>query len=81
MWDTVEMVKELDPQWTEPRGQRIALAFECASPAEVDATHKRVVAVGFASKKDPWDAFWGQRYAQVVDPDGNGVDLFAQLPG
>ena len=29
----------------------------------------------------PWDAFWGQRYAQVKDPDGNVVDLFAPLQG
>jgi hypothetical protein len=27
----------------------------------------------------PWDAFWGQRYAVVHDPDGNGVDLLAPL--
>jgi hypothetical protein len=25
------------------------------------------------------DAFWGQRYATVLDPDGNPVDLFAPL--
>ncbi len=24
-----------------------------------------------------WDAFWGQRYTTVIDPDGNLVDLFA----
>jgi uncharacterized glyoxalase superfamily protein PhnB len=80
MWDTVEMVKQLDPDWTEPRGHRMGLAFECASPKEVDATHARVVAAGFRSKKEPWDAFWGQRYAQVIDPDDNVVDLFAPLP-
>ena len=28
----------------------------------------------------PFDAFWGQRYATVHDPDGNPVDLFAPLP-
>jgi uncharacterized glyoxalase superfamily protein PhnB len=28
---------------------------------------------------EPWDADWGQRYAQVKDPDGNSVDLFAAL--
>jgi uncharacterized glyoxalase superfamily protein PhnB len=30
---------------------------------------------------EPWDAFWGQRYAVVHDPDGNGVDLFCPLKG
>ena len=33
----------------------------------------------FAGKKAPWDAFWGQRYACVLDPDGNQIDLFAQI--
>jgi len=32
-----------------------------------------------AESEEPWDAFWGQRYAIVRDPDGNGVDLFAPL--
>ena len=26
---------------------------------------------------EPWDAFWGQRYAVVSDPDDNTIDLFA----
>jgi hypothetical protein len=30
--------------------------------------------------QDPWDAFWGMRYATVADPDGNGIDLYANLP-
>jgi catechol 2,3-dioxygenase-like lactoylglutathione lyase family enzyme len=80
MWDTLELIKELDPDWTEPRGHRMGLAFECASPGEVDATHARIRAAGFRSKREPWDAIWGQRYAQVTDPDDNVVDLFAQLP-
>ena len=25
----------------------------------------------------PWDAFWGQRYAVLHDPDGHQVDLYA----
>ena len=32
---------------------------------------------GYEGHKEPWDAFWGHRYAIVHDPDGNGVDLFA----
>jgi uncharacterized glyoxalase superfamily protein PhnB len=34
---------------------------------------------GGSSHKEPWDAFWGMRYGQVEDPDGNVVDLFADL--
>ena len=38
-----------------------------------------LVAAGGRGHKEPWDAFWGQRYAEVLDPDGNVVDLFAPL--
>jgi uncharacterized glyoxalase superfamily protein PhnB len=38
-----------------------------------------VVEAGFTGEKEPWDAFWGQRYAQLADPDGVPVDLFAAL--
>jgi catechol 2,3-dioxygenase-like lactoylglutathione lyase family enzyme len=75
MWDTVELMQQLDPEREEPRGHRMGLAFEC----DVDAVHARLVEAGFESKSEPWDAFWGQRYAQVLDPDGNVVDLFRPL--
>jgi uncharacterized glyoxalase superfamily protein PhnB len=81
MLDDLTLMKKLDKDWTPPKGHRMSLAFECASPAEVDAVHAKVVAAGHASKTTPWDAFWGQRYAQVLDPDGNLIDLFAALPG
>jgi len=80
-WNSLEMIKGIYPDWVEePVGQRISLAFKCDGPAEVDALYGRIVASGYASHKAPWDAFWGQRYAVVVDPDGNLVDLFAALP-
>jgi uncharacterized glyoxalase superfamily protein PhnB len=75
MWDTVALMRQIDPGWAEPTGQRMTLAFEC----DVDAVHERLVEAGFTNKAVPWDAFWGQRYAQVLDPDGNAVDLFRPL--
>jgi len=78
-WNKVSMTKEIDPTWVEPRGQRMELAFRCDTPAEVDATHAAIVAAGYASHKAPWDAFWGQRYAVVIDPDGNHVSIFSPL--
>jgi uncharacterized glyoxalase superfamily protein PhnB len=81
MWDTVELMKELDPTWQQPTGHALGLAFHCGSAAQVDETYAAVVSAGFASKREPWDAFWGQRYASVLDPDGNAVDLFAPLDG
>lgn len=78
MFDDVDVVRSFDPEWQPPvGGSRMGLAFECASPAIVDAVHARLTAAGYRSHKEPWDAPWGQRYAMLLDPDGNGVDLYA----
>ena len=79
MFDTEDVIRSFRPDWSRETGNSIALAFACASPAEVDETYARVVAAGFHGEKEPWDAFWGHRYAQLVDPDGTPVDLFAAL--
>jgi uncharacterized glyoxalase superfamily protein PhnB len=79
-WDTVETVRSFDPGWTPPAGgHRVALAFACDDAAAVDAMYGVLMAAGYDGHKEPWDAFWGQRYAIVLDPDGNSVDLFATL--
>jgi uncharacterized glyoxalase superfamily protein PhnB len=80
MFDDLKLIKQLDKEWTEPSGHRMGLAFACADPKEVDAVHAKLTSAGHPSKAAPYDAFWGQRYAQVIDPDGNVVDLFAALP-
>jgi catechol 2,3-dioxygenase-like lactoylglutathione lyase family enzyme len=80
MWDHESLIKQIDPDWERPgHGHRVALAFELDTPAEVDETYGRALDAGFEGKKEPWDAFWGQRYAQLLDPDGQPVDLFAAL--
>jgi uncharacterized glyoxalase superfamily protein PhnB len=79
MLDSEDVIRSFRPDWTREGGNQLALAFECASPAEVDAIYAQVVAAGFDGEKEPWDAFWGQRYAQLSDPDGVPVDLFATL--
>jgi uncharacterized glyoxalase superfamily protein PhnB len=79
MLDSEETIKSFAPEWSRETGNQLALAFECASPAEVDDTFARVRDAGFQAEKEPWDAFWGQRYAQLRDPDGVPVDLFAAL--
>jgi len=79
MLDTEEVVLGFRPDWRREQGNQVAFAFACGSPAEVDETYARIAGAGFDGEKEPWDAFWGQRYAQVRDPDGVPVDLFAPL--
>lgn len=81
-WDTAESVRSFDPGWSPPTGgHRIGLAFACDDPAMVDRVYGDLVSAGYEGHLEPWDAFWGQRYASVRDPDGNGVDLFAPRAG
>jgi uncharacterized glyoxalase superfamily protein PhnB len=79
MVDTEDVMRSFRPEWRRETGNQLSLAFACASPAEVDEVYARVVDAGFSGEKEPWDAFWGHRYAQLRDPDGVPVDLFAGL--
>jgi catechol 2,3-dioxygenase-like lactoylglutathione lyase family enzyme len=80
LWDTVETVRSFEPDWRPPSGgPGSSLAFRCDSPADVDRTYEELTSLGHEGHKAPWDAFWGQRYSVLRDPDGNSVDLFAPL--
>ncbi|MEV7597515.1 VOC family protein [Kitasatospora sp. NPDC089797] len=78
--DAESTIRSFHPDWRPPTGSaRAALAFRCQSPAHVDALYQELTAAGHHGELKPWDAFWGQRYASLRDPDGNGVDLLAPL--
>ncbi|WP_041260714.1 VOC family protein [Pseudofrankia inefficax] len=81
-FDTDATIRSFDPDWRAGTGSpRVALAFACADPAEVDKVYADLTDAGYTGERPPWDAFWGQRYATVADPDGNHVDLHAPLAG
>ena len=80
MLDTESVMKMFDPEWTRPSGgHAVGGAFKCDSPEEVDRVYAELLAAGGSPHKEPWDAFWGQRYAHLEDPNGVGVDLYAPL--
>jgi uncharacterized glyoxalase superfamily protein PhnB len=81
MFDTEEVIRSFDPEWERPNGSTVGLAFACESAADVDRVYAELTGAGSESEKEPWDAFWGQRYASLHDPDGHTVDLFAPLEG
>ena len=81
MLDSHDVANAFIDDFEPPRGNdQVSLAVEVDAPADVDATYDAVVAAGFVSVRPPFDAFWGQRYATVADPDGNAVDLYASDP-
>lgn len=80
IFDTTEIIHSFNPDWAPPSGDhRVALAFACDSPTEVDELYHELVAAGYRGHLVPWNAFWGQRYASIHDPDGNAIELFANL--
>ncbi|MFL5966174.1 MAG: VOC family protein [Gaiellaceae bacterium] len=80
--DTEEVMRAFDPEWVRPTtGHLVGGAFRCDSPGDVDSVYRDLLASGGTAYKEPFDAFWGQRYAQLRDPDGTVIDLYAPLPG
>jgi catechol 2,3-dioxygenase-like lactoylglutathione lyase family enzyme len=78
MIDGAELIRSITGVEPKP-ATHSAFALLCDSPAEVDAIAAAVAEADFTVAKQPWDAFWGQRYAIITDPDGYQVDLFAPL--
>ena len=79
--DTEEVMRMFDPEWQRPTGgHAVGGAFRCKSPQDVDRVYGELLEAGGSAHKEPWDAFWGQRYAQLKDPDGTVIDLYAPLP-
>ncbi|MBM7662030.1 catechol 2,3-dioxygenase-like lactoylglutathione lyase family enzyme [Bacillus mesophilus] len=76
-FDTKAITEGVYGQLEDPLGHRVELAFRCDSVESLNELFQLVVERGYNSHKEPWDAFWGQRYAVIVDPDGNLISLFA----
>ncbi len=79
--DTVATIESFSTYEAPAGGRSVGFAFSCSTPAEVDEVFAVLTAAGHPAKEEPFDAFWGQRYATVLDPDGNPVDLYAPLEG
>lgn len=78
MIDSNQMIKDITGE--EPvQGNHSTFAIEYSSVEELNGVADKLKKAGYVFKKEPWDAFWGQRYAIIADPDGCLVDLYARL--
>ena len=77
MLDSEDEMRKFLPDWVRQPGNQVSLAIQCESPAELDSVYSQMIGAGYHGDKDLWDAFWGQRYAKLLDPDGVPVDLYA----
>lgn len=78
MIDTAELMEKLTGHPPMPPNHS-SFGMVCDTPAEVDAVAASLESAGHTLTVAPWDAFWGQRYATVKDPDGYQIDIFAEL--
>ena len=78
MIDSADLMKKLTGKKPVP-ATHSSFAIKCENPKDVDTAVAAIKKAGFTVVKNPWDAFWGQRYAIVADPDGYMTDLFATL--
>ena len=78
MIDSEKISRDIIGEEPKP-GNTSNFAIQYDSPKEVNTIVAKVEKAGFKVFKKPWDAFWGQRYAVVEDPDGYRMDLYAAL--
>ena len=53
----------------------VVVGLMVATRDDVDRLYRAVIAAGHPVGQEPYDAFFGSRYAIVIDPDGNQVGL------
>lgn len=60
-------------------GPAVVCTFSVASRAAVDECYRALTADGHVGRQEPYDAFFGARYAVVRDPEGNDVGLMSPI--
>jgi catechol 2,3-dioxygenase-like lactoylglutathione lyase family enzyme len=58
---------------------RVVLGFGVPSREEVDQLYEQLTAAGHPGLAEPFDAFWGARYAIIEDPNGIAVGIMSPI--
>jgi len=57
----------------------VVLGFRVQTREQVDELYADLTGAGHAGQQEPYDAFWGARYAVVADPSGNAVGIMSPI--
>ena len=76
-FDSRDFARVWSQGWPEGRSGAV-LSFRMPDRASVDRTYAELTGAGYAGQQEPYDAFWGARFAIVSDPDGNPVGLMSE---
>jgi len=60
-------------------GGGVVIGFSVATRADVDAIYAALTGAGHPGLQEPYDTFWGARYAIVADPDANHVGVMSPI--
>lgn len=74
-FDSTEFAAKWDRGWQGDSGT--VVGFRVSSRDAVDSTFAALIEAGYPASQPPYDAFWGARYAIVVDPDGRHVGIMS----
>lgn len=75
-FDSEDFARHWDRGW--PGGMGV-LGFTVETREQVDQIYDDLTSAGYRGQQEPYDAFWGARYAVVEDPDGNAVGLMSPV--
>ncbi|MHB8415609.1 MAG: VOC family protein [Acidiferrobacteraceae bacterium] len=81
-FDNELLARVYNAAWRHDKGSRqdcsrIVIGITLPTREAVDQCYAALTAAGYAGRQCPFDAFWGQRYAVVADPDGHDVGLMS----
>jgi uncharacterized glyoxalase superfamily protein PhnB len=68
---------ELTARYDTNAGRGSYLIFTVDTRDGVDAKFAELTSAGYSGHLEPFDAFWGARYAVVDDPDGNHIGIMS----
>jgi|SRR5580658_4428391 catechol 2,3-dioxygenase-like lactoylglutathione lyase family enzyme len=75
-FDSEQFARHWNRGWNGGMG---VLGFKVESRAAVDEIYSELAGSGYRGQQEPYDAFWGARYAVVEDPDGNAVGIMSPV--
>lgn len=78
--DSDMLTADYDKGWAVGR-HAVVVTFHTDTREDVDVLHDHMVGLGHPSHLAPFDAFWGARFAVLVDPDGNLASLMSPIDG
>jgi len=77
--DSTNFVPQWDAGYRGATGGTSVIGFSLASREAVDELYADLTGAGHSGRQQPYDAFWGARYAIVEDPDGNPIGLMSPI--